>query len=174
MWIYLWPLFCSVDSYVCFCTSSTLFWRASLVAKTVKNLPAIQETQVWSLGLDDPIEKRTAGYSFAPFWCLCQKLSLSPLYFNKTLLHKSSERSSLISGPGLNSSPPEAKNPASHRSATNFHLGGSSRILQDKMGLIIYVSLLLLTPEILSLPFDPQDNAFLSWAHSYAAFHNLV
>ena len=40
------------------------------------------------------------------------------------------------------------------------------------MGLIIYVSLLLLTPQILSLPFDPQDNAFLSWAHSYAAFHN--
>ena len=40
------------------------------------------------------------------------------------------------------------------------------------MGLIIYVNLLLLTPEILSLPFDPQDNAFLSWAHSYAAFHN--
>ena len=29
-----------------------------------------------------------------------------------------------------------------------------------------------LTPKILSLPFDPQDNAFLSWAHSYAAFHN--
>ena len=43
--------------------------------------------------------------------CLCQKLSLSPLYFNKTLLHKSSERSSLVSGPGLNSSPLEAKNP---------------------------------------------------------------
>ena len=39
-------------------------------------------------------------------------------------------------------------------------------------GLIIYVSLLLLTPKVLSLPFDPQDNAFLSWAHSYAAFHN--
>ena len=34
------------------------------------------------------------------------------------------------------------------------------------------MSLLLLTPKILSLPFDPQDNAFLSWAHSYAAFHN--
>ena len=31
------------------------------------------------------------------------------------------------------------------------------------MGLIIYVSLLLLTPKILNLPFDPQDNAFLSW-----------
>ena len=40
------------------------------------------------------------------------------------------------------------------------------------MGLIIYVSLLLLTPKILSLPFDPQDNAFVSWANSYAAFHN--
>ena len=32
--------------------------------------------------------------------------------------------------------------------------------------------LLLLTPKIQSLPFDPQDNAFLSWAHAYAAFHN--
>ena len=40
------------------------------------------------------------------------------------------------------------------------------------MGLITYVSLLLLTPNILSLPLDPQDNVFLSWAHSYAAFHN--
>ena len=45
-----------------------------------------------------------------PFWCLCQTLSLSPLHFNKTLLHKSSERSILVSGPGLNSSL-EAKNP---------------------------------------------------------------
>ena len=41
-----------------------------------------------------------------------------------------------------------------------------------QMGLILCVSLLLLTPKILSLPFDPQDNAVLSWAHSYAAFHN--
>jgi hypothetical protein len=41
-----------------------------------------------------------------------------------------------------------------------------------QIGLIIYVSLLLLTPKVLSLPFDPQDNTFLSWAHCYAAFHN--
>ena len=41
-----------------------------------------------------------------------------------------------------------------------------------QIGLKIYVSLLLLTPNILSLPLDPQDNVFLSWAHSYAAFHN--
>ena len=44
--------------------------------------------------------------------------------------------------------------------------------MSQKMGLIIYVSLPLLTPKILSLPFDPQDNAFLSWAQSYTAFHN--
>ena len=31
-----------------------------------------------------------------------------------------------------------------------------------QMGLAIYVGLLLLIPKILSLPFDPQDNAFLS------------
>ena len=61
------------------------------------------------------------GTLSTPFWCLCQKLSLSPLYFNKTLLHKSSERSSLVSGPGLNSSPLESKNPASLcDSATTF------------------------------------------------------
>ena len=41
-----------------------------------------------------------------------------------------------------------------------------------QMGLIIYASLLMLTPKILSLPFDPQDNAFLSWAHSCPAFHS--
>ena len=41
-----------------------------------------------------------------------------------------------------------------------------------QMGLIIYVSLLLLTPKILSLSFDPQGNAFLSWAQSYAEFHS--
>ena len=47
--------------------------------------------------------------------------ALSLLYFNKTLSHKSSERSSLISGPGLNSSPLEAKNAGVfHGSATAF------------------------------------------------------
>ena len=41
-----------------------------------------------------------------------------------------------------------------------------------QMGLIIYMSLLLLTPEILCLSFAPPYNAFLSWAHFYAALHN--
>ena len=51
------------------------------------------------------------GHSPSPFWCLCQKFSLSLLHFNKTLLHKSSEWSSLVTGSRLNSSPLEAKNP---------------------------------------------------------------
>ena len=56
---------------------------------------------------------RLAGDTLsALFWCLYQKLSLSPLYLNKTLLHKSSEWSSFVFGPGLNSSPLVTKNPS--------------------------------------------------------------
>ena len=33
---------------------------ASLVAQSVKNLPVMQETQVHSLGLEDPLEKEMA------------------------------------------------------------------------------------------------------------------
>ena len=36
---------------------------ASLVAQLVKNLPAVQETQVQSLGLEDPLEKEMANHS---------------------------------------------------------------------------------------------------------------
>ena len=32
----------------------------SLVAQMVKNLPAMQEIQVWSLGQEDPLEKEVA------------------------------------------------------------------------------------------------------------------
>ena len=41
---------------------------ASLVAQIVKNLPAIQETQVQSLGWDDPLEKKMATYSHILAW----------------------------------------------------------------------------------------------------------
>ena len=37
--------------------------RASLVAQMVKNLPAMQETQVWFLGREDPLEKEMATHS---------------------------------------------------------------------------------------------------------------
>ena len=38
------------------------FW-ASLVAQMVKNLPAVQETWVRSLGWEDPLEKGMATHS---------------------------------------------------------------------------------------------------------------
>ena len=37
--------------------------RVSLVAQMVKNLPAIQETQVRSLGQEDPLEKGVTTHS---------------------------------------------------------------------------------------------------------------
>ena len=40
-----------------------MFLRASLVAQILKNLPAVQETQVRSLGQEDPPEKGMAIHS---------------------------------------------------------------------------------------------------------------
>ena len=42
--------------------------RASLVAQAVKNLPAMQETQVRSLGWEDSLEKETAIHSSTLAW----------------------------------------------------------------------------------------------------------
>ena len=39
-----------------------IFWSTSLVAQTVKSLPAARETQVWSLFWEDPLEKETATH----------------------------------------------------------------------------------------------------------------
>ena len=44
-----------------------LLW-ASLVAKLVRNLPAMQETQVRSLGREDPLEKEIATHSRILAW----------------------------------------------------------------------------------------------------------
>ena len=41
---------------------------ASHVAQWVKNLPAVQETQVRSLGLEDPLEKEMATHSSILAW----------------------------------------------------------------------------------------------------------
>ena len=41
---------------------------ASLVAQMVKNLPTMQQTQVWSLGQEDPLEKRMAIHSSLLAW----------------------------------------------------------------------------------------------------------
>ena len=49
--------------YVCALVS----W-ASLVAQTVKDLPAMQETRVQTLEWDDPLEKGMATRSSIPAW----------------------------------------------------------------------------------------------------------
>ena len=41
---------------------------ASLVAQTIKNLPAMQETRVRSLGQEDPLEEETATHSSILAW----------------------------------------------------------------------------------------------------------
>ena len=41
---------------------------ASLVAQMVKNLPAMQETQVGSLSREDPLEKGMAAHSSILAW----------------------------------------------------------------------------------------------------------
>ena len=46
--------------YVCY--------ESSLVAQTVKRLPAIWETQVQSLGWEDPLEKAMATHSSILAW----------------------------------------------------------------------------------------------------------
>ena len=43
-------------------------YQASLVAQRVKNLPAVQQTWVWSLGLEDPLEEEMATHSSILAW----------------------------------------------------------------------------------------------------------
>ena len=42
--------------------------HTSLVAQTVKNLPAVWKTQVWPLSLEDPLEKGMATHSSVLAW----------------------------------------------------------------------------------------------------------
>ena len=45
----------------------TIFW-ASLMAQMVRNLPAMQETQIQSLDREDPLEKKMATHSRILAW----------------------------------------------------------------------------------------------------------
>ena len=45
-----------------------LIYGASLMAQMVKNLPAMQETWVWSLGWEDPLEKEMTTHSSILSW----------------------------------------------------------------------------------------------------------
>ena len=53
---------CCVCVCVYVCVYMCIEW-ASLVAQLVKNLPAVQETWVRSLGWEDPLEKEMATHS---------------------------------------------------------------------------------------------------------------
>ena len=44
------------------------YMGSSLIAHLVKNLPGMQETQVPSLGEEDPLEEETANYSSILAW----------------------------------------------------------------------------------------------------------
>ena len=55
--IYYSGLHAQISEWIC-----TVSESASLVAQLVKNLPAMWETWVWSLGWEDPLEKGKATY----------------------------------------------------------------------------------------------------------------
>ena len=61
------PTIISYDLIVTVSFMCQLGW-ASLVAQMVKNLPAIQGTQVQSLGQEDPLEKGMATHSSILAW----------------------------------------------------------------------------------------------------------
>ena len=93
--------------------SCTVFW-ASLVAQMVKNLPAMQETWVRSLGWEDPLEKRTVTLSSILAWRIpwteepgrlqsmgCKELDtteqFSPSLFTVLCRHEEKKRHTLCS-----------------------------------------------------------------------------
>ena len=61
--VYLWGIGCTLRN-----TESHNLHYASLVAASVKNPPAMQETWVWSLGWEDPLEKKMRTYSSVLAW----------------------------------------------------------------------------------------------------------
>ena len=58
--------FCRHDIWIFYLRGSQI--RASLATLMVKNLPAMQETQVWSLGWEEPLAKGTATHSSILAW----------------------------------------------------------------------------------------------------------
>ena len=58
-----------VHTHVCVCVCVyTHIYGASLVAQSVKNLPAMRETWVWSLGWKNPLEEDMATHSNILAW----------------------------------------------------------------------------------------------------------
>ena len=59
---------CSDQTCVSYIAGRFFSTGASLVAQKVKHLPAVQETRVWSLGWEDPLEKERATRSSTFAW----------------------------------------------------------------------------------------------------------
>ena len=57
-----------LDWTIVLISTSLCYLGASLVAQLVKNLPAMQETWVWSLGWEDPMEKGMTTHSSSLAW----------------------------------------------------------------------------------------------------------
>ena len=72
-------------------TPSALRCLSYLINSFLTDIKQLAKTSKW-------------GHSPSPFWCLCQKLSLSFFTLIKTLLHKALEWSSLVPGPDAKSS----------------------------------------------------------------------
>ena len=53
---------------MCFIDTWFTLFRASLVTQMIKNLPAMQETQVWFLDQEDPLEKGMANHPSILAW----------------------------------------------------------------------------------------------------------
>ena len=59
IWLFLW-----ISSY----SDLRGIWKTSLIPKSVKNLPAMQEIRVRVLGREDPLGKKMAAYSSILAW----------------------------------------------------------------------------------------------------------
>ena len=62
-----------------------LLW-ASFVAQLVKNLPAMQETWVRSLGWEDPLEMGKAIHSSILAWRICGLRLFSSVQFSRSVM----------------------------------------------------------------------------------------
>ena len=68
---------------------------ASLVAQLVKNPPVMQETWVWSLGSEDPLEKGKAPHSSILAWRI-RRESDTTKWLSLSLYHSALNTFSLI------------------------------------------------------------------------------
>ena len=59
---------CFTFESICWINNKLWLYQTSLVAQTVKCLPAVQETRVWSLGWEDPLEKEMETFSSILAW----------------------------------------------------------------------------------------------------------